>query len=103
MVKKQFMKSKEEIKKDAERVASAYGYNGESMALDVINVKDAYCNGYINGGKEVATDFAKWITINCSGRPNTLPGNEWYYFAPNMERKRVTTEELFELYLKSTK
>ena len=76
---------------------------GKTYLFIVRDINEAIIMEDKERAREVVIDFGKWITINCSGRPNTLPGNEWYYFAPNMERKRVTTEELFELYLKSTK
>jgi hypothetical protein len=47
------MKSKEDLKKDADKVAAHFGYKPDSLSLDVINVKDAYCNGYANGVKEL--------------------------------------------------
>ena len=50
------MKSKEEIKKDADKVATAFGYNIKSIHIDVINVKDAYCNGYRNGYNEAKAE-----------------------------------------------
>ena len=96
------MKSKEEIKKDAEMVASAYGYNGKSIALDVINVKDAYCNGYVNGAKEVAIDFANWILKDGF---NGLYNDKWVLQTgqEQFDGNPSTSKELFELYLKSKK
>lgn len=41
--------TKEEIKKDAEKLSEAFGYNHDSLSWDVINVKDAYCIGFTKG------------------------------------------------------
>lgn len=40
---------KEEIKKKAEKIADALGYNVNSLSLDVVNVKDSFCMGFVDG------------------------------------------------------
>ena len=54
--------SKEEIKKRAEKVAEALGYNINHASLELINVCDSYCMGYAFGVKE-KEDFAKQEAI----------------------------------------
>lgn len=43
-----------EIKQSAEKLAAFFGYNINSLSIDVINVKDAYCRGYFKCWAESA-------------------------------------------------
>ena len=51
--------SKEGIKAKAEDLAKALGYNSNSLSLEVINVKDAFCIGYSEGRKESSPTLLK--------------------------------------------
>lgn len=46
--------TKEEIKRNAGEVLQTLGYNPHSNHLDVINVREAYCMGYVDGREEQA-------------------------------------------------
>lgn len=45
--------NKEEIKSKAEKLAQFLGYNTLSVNLDVINVQEAYCQGYLQAIKDM--------------------------------------------------
>lgn len=57
---------KDEIKKKAENVAAFLGYNVNSINIDVINVQEAYCQGYSQALEDTKQDTAtypmdKWV------------------------------------------
>jgi hypothetical protein len=57
---------KDEIKKKAENIAAFLGYNVNSINIDVINIQEAYCQGYSQALKDTKQDTAtfpmdKWI------------------------------------------
>lgn len=56
---------KDEIKKKAEELAAYLGYNVNSINLDVINVQEAYCQGYA----QALEDF-----------PQLFPMDKWREF-----------------------
>lgn len=101
-------KSIEEIKKDAEKVATALGYNCNSLSFNVINVQDAYCNGYMNGAKEVAIDFLMWKGKKgyyiLGGASNHTTNDDKIWIRQENQllfSNPISSNELFELYLKT--
>lgn len=52
--------------------------------------------------KEQSINFAEWLNDNCQLK-SSLPKNTWYYVDSDSNRHRLTTEQLFQEYLKQTK
>ena len=102
------MKSKEDLKKDADKVATAFGYNYDSMHLDVINVKDAYCNGYMNGAKDEAIDFLIWKSKKgyyAQGFTNHTTNDTPLWIRQENQlcfSRPISSNKLFELYKNET-
>lgn len=44
---------KDEIKKNAEKLATFLGYNVNSINIDVTNVQEAYCQGYTQALEDI--------------------------------------------------
>lgn len=54
---------KEEVKKKAENLAAYLGYNINSANIDIINVQEAYCQGYARALEDTPQLFPmdKWV------------------------------------------
>lgn len=108
-------KSKEAIKQDAEKVAAAFGYNVDSMNLNVINVKDAYCIGFQNGAneqsRELALDFQKYVQdkyVFFDEEGLYVTWLEWKSYEDGAYEdlstiKRYSLETIFDLYVIQSK
>lgn len=56
---------------------------------------------YLDESVNVPVMFAEWINKNAAST-SSLPINEWHYYDESRERHRVTTEQLFQEFLKNT-
>jgi len=102
------MKTKEALKKDADNVAAAFGYKPDSLSLEVINVKDAYCNGYMNGAKDEAIDFMMWKMrkgFYVQGANNHTTNDTPIWIRQENQlcfSKPISSNQLFEIYKKES-
>jgi hypothetical protein len=102
------MKSKEDLKRDADKVALEFGYNPDIINSDIINVKDAYCNGYMNGVKDASIDFLIWKSKKgyyAQGATNHITNDTPLWIRQENQlcfSPAISSNQLFKLYKKET-
>lgn len=80
--------NKEQIKKEAEKLAAYFGYDTSKMSLELINALEMYCQGYLQG----VQDAGEYRHTNTSAMDKTQ--YEQAYDDENPDYIRQSQEEI---------
>lgn len=88
--------SKEEIKKKAEKIADALGYNVNSLNIEVVNVKDSFCMGFVDGWNN-AIDQCIEVAKKSYALEVSIDSDGYTYYNHPIPTEKYLTERLNEL------